>query len=398
MRLRVVLVGALLAVSASVWGQAVNVRDCGAVGDGKADDTAAFEQAIRQAAERGLSAFVPRGTYRLTRPLVMKAVALTGPEGAAWNGDLDTMPILAPEHRNGPCVQLDASAGLRGVAIRYDWSKEPEEGPPAVLVTGVGAYVSNVKIMYPWDGILTDGVNNVGRLNVENVFIVSPRNIGVRVTGTWDVPAIRNVEVWNLGPVPRPLAKGIGFDLGKNDLVRLSDCFVFAMHTGYRLRDKIPGCTIEGGTWGTMASCASDYCSIGVDVEGDHTLSIAGGTFWNHHVGLRVAGKGGRVRLSGAEIKSNAAPAVEVLGGDHVVISGCSLLRFMKEFSHPAVRLVGGRTTLTGCHVESVTDGILIEQGVRSAILQGNTIAAESGKDLTDKREGGDKAAPPKTP
>ncbi|NQT51678.1 right-handed parallel beta-helix repeat-containing protein [bacterium] len=44
------------------------VRDFGAVGDGKADDTAAFQRAVD--AKLG-DVFVPRGTYRLTRPVAI---------------------------------------------------------------------------------------------------------------------------------------------------------------------------------------------------------------------------------------------------------------------------------------------------------------------------------------
>ncbi len=44
------------------------VRDFGAVGDGKADDTAAFQRAV----DAGVGdVFVPRGVYRITRPVVI---------------------------------------------------------------------------------------------------------------------------------------------------------------------------------------------------------------------------------------------------------------------------------------------------------------------------------------
>ena len=62
-------------------------------------------------------------------------------------------------------------------------------------------------------------------------------HVGVRVTGTRDVPRLCNVEVWNQGALSenRGLRKDIGFLLGKNDLIRLTDCFVFGMQTGFVL-------------------------------------------------------------------------------------------------------------------------------------------------------------------
>jgi hypothetical protein len=365
--------------------QSIDVRQLGAQGDGKADDTPAFEKAIEAARSAGLAVFVPRGIYRLTRTLVVENISLSGPLPGVWCADTDVLPILLPVQRDQPCLHLKAGGGVQALAIRYDWQSEPTSGPPAILVSGVGAYLSHVKILYPWDGVMADGVSNIGRFNMENVFIVAPRNIGVRVTGTWDAPTIRNVEVWNLGPVPRPLEKGVGFDLGKNDLIRLSDCFVFAMNIGYLLRDEIPGATIKGGTWGMLTGCSTDYCSIGIDVRGEHTLSVAGGSFWNHHQSLRVNGKKARVRVAGAEMKSNAAPCIEVMQSEHVVVSGCSILRPMTEYAFPAVHVKGGLTTMTGCHIHSVTEGLRVESGVRAALVSENTFETPAGKAVVNE-------------
>ncbi len=354
----------------------VNVRDFGARGDGRADDTPAFERAIEAARAAGLAVFIPRATYLITRPLTVENISLTGPTPGVWCADTDVLPLLVPQHRDAPCLVLKAGGGIQALAIRYDWKGEPGSGPPAITVTGVGAYISHIKIMYPWDGVMADGVSNIGRLNVENVFIVAPRNIGMRVTGTWDAPTIRNVEVWNLGPVPRPAERGIGFDLGKNDLIRLSDCFVFAMGTGYLLRDTIPDATIRGGTWGALTGCSSDFCRIGIDVQGEHTISVTGGSYWNHFYGVRIDGEKARVRVTGAEVKSNGAPCIEVHRAEQAVIDGCSLVRPMESFRVPAVHLRGGYTTLSGCHVDSTDEGVRIEAGVQSALVAGNTIRA----------------------
>ena len=63
---------ALVAASASGAGAARptrSVRDFGAVGDGEADDTAAFQRAV----DAGVGdVFVPRGVYRLTKPVVVE--------------------------------------------------------------------------------------------------------------------------------------------------------------------------------------------------------------------------------------------------------------------------------------------------------------------------------------
>jgi len=59
---------------------------------------------------------------------------------------------------------------------------------------------------------------------------------------------------------------------------------------------------------------------------------------------------------------------------DHAVVTGCSVLRAMKEYDPPAVSLRGGRTLLGSNHIESYGIGIDVGPGIRSAVIQGNLI------------------------
>ena len=80
----------LLSLSFVVHG--VNVRDFGAIGDGKHDDTAAFQKAFEAAfvkytldssPKSGQEVLVPAGTYRLTRTLVFRNALVLRGEGKA---------------------------------------------------------------------------------------------------------------------------------------------------------------------------------------------------------------------------------------------------------------------------------------------------------------------------
>ncbi|NOY80746.1 MAG: hypothetical protein GXP31_07050 [Kiritimatiellaeota bacterium] len=378
--------GAERAATGAVEASAVDVRALGAKGDGKADDTAAFLAAISRAHSGDGVVLVPRGRYRISRPLRLDKVALNGSGVRAWPADVDALPALIPTHRDGPAIILGAGGALSGLGITYHWDEEPDEGPPAVLISGIGATIRDLRIRYAWDGILTDGEHNVGRVNIANVFMVSIRNVGIRITGTWDVPRLCNIEVWNAGPVPRGLRAGTGFLLGKNDLVRMTDCFAFGMHWGFRFEDRIEGCKIEGGTWGVLNGCATDFCAIGMSVKGGHTVSVSGGSFWNHQESLVVEGGDARVRVTGSELKSNGAPVVRVRSCDHAVLTGCSLLRPMKTFDAPAVLLEGGRVVLGTNHIESYGPGVVIESGVRSAAVTGNMIDSHGHAAVVDRR------------
>lgn len=369
-------------------GAGVNVRSLGAIGDGQQDDTQAFLSAVKKCAGSSRQVLVPPGSYVISRPIEVKNVAIVGSVAAAWPSDVDALPSIKPVHLDGPVFRLLDGARLHGLDISYDPKATETTGPAAIAVSGIGTCVSDVRVRYAWDGIAADGFNNVGRANFENIFMVSIRNVGVRLLGTWDVPRLANIEVWNAQasePGDHALEEGVGFLLGKNDLIRLTDCFAFGMHYGFMLENQIPGCAIEGETWGTMNGCSADFCGYGVYVRGKHTVSISGGSLWTHASGVVVEGDGARVRLTGSEVRSNGAPAVVVRGGDQVVVSGCSLTCPMETTTGPAVLLEGGRTTLGTNDIQSYGTGVQIGPGARSALVQGNTIESHGSPAFIDK-------------
>ena len=369
-----------LSFSATAMDGFVSVKDLGAVGDEKHDDTQAFLDAVAKAKEERTNVFVPKGYYRISKTIELENVGMFGPEAGAWNADLnDVLPAIIPSHTDGPAFHLGAAGSLKGLDISYYGITNESGGPPAVLVSGIGVYIANMRIRYAWDGILTDGEHNVGRLNIENVFMVTIRNVGVRVIGTWDVPRLDNIEVWNtdLNHLSHPIKEGIGFHLLKNDLIRLTDCFVFAMQTGFLLENELEGAKIKGGTWGVMNGCSTDFCGRGIVVKGDHTLSVSGGCLWNHGQSVLVDGEGACVRVTGTEMKSNGAPCVQVDESHNVVVTGCSLVSPMPEHRYHAALLNGGNTVLSANSIISTASGVEIGPDVDYALVTSNMIKAD---------------------
>ncbi len=357
-------------------GSPVNVRRLGAKGDGKTDDTAAFLAAVARAGKEHGRVVVPPGAYVISKPIRIERLGLSaaGANLRAWPADADVMPAIIPKHRDAPAFILGAGAALAGLDITYHWRREPTTGPAAVTVAGVGVYIHNLRIRYAWNGIVTDGRHNAGRLNIADVFMVAIRNIGVRVTGTWDVPRLANVEVWNAGITKHAIEHGIGFLLGKNDLIRMSDCFAFGMRYGFLFQEKLPDCKIQGKTWGVLHGCATDFCVQGLVVHGDHTLSIAGGSFWDHQESLVVDGANARVRVAGSELKSNGASAIVVRRADQVAVNGCTILRTMAAFTAPAVHLEGGNTVLAGNQISCNRPAVVVDKTDACAVITGNLI------------------------
>jgi hypothetical protein len=351
----------------------IDVRSLGAVGDGKADDTAAFERAIALGRQNGQPVRVPRGRYRITRTLELKAQELTGAENAAWVADEVTLPTILPEVPDGPAIRLLGGGAVHGLYFFQDWKGgQPSERPAIIQLAGVGTRVSEVKIQNAWDGISADGKSNVGRALIRDCFLVDIHNVGIRMLGTWDVSWISRVEVWSPAS-KRFLAHGIGFLIGKNDLLLLSDCFVFSADRGYKFVESVPGSEIRGTMWGSMSNCTADFCGIGIEVDGAHTLSLAGGTYWTHHSGILIHGKGAQVRMSGLEMKSNSGPCIDIQGGSLVAVAGCQLRREMARFVAPTLRITGGETVaVSGCVISSTSTAVEVAEGLTGVVLSGN--------------------------
>ena len=353
----------------------VSVRETGAAGDGVTDDTTAFETAITKAKTRNEAVVVPPGTYRLTRTLTLSKQALVGAIIGTWNADSCSLPNILPQCTSGPCIKLQGGGSVHGLQFTYDWGgQSPSARPPTIELAGVGCRVSELKIQGAWDAIMANGTSNIGRSCIEKCFIANVHNIGVRFLGSWDSSWISKVEVWSPSSATFP-TQGVGFLLGKNDVLLMSDCFVFNANKGYQLLSQIPGCTITGTTWGTMTNCAADLCSYGIQIDGGHGVSIAGCTFWTHFGGVYVKGDGAKVRMSSLELKANGGSALTVEGGDVVTITGSQIKRESAGYTVPAVRITGGlATVVTGCVITSTSAGVEIAPGLTNVVVANNVI------------------------
>lgn len=359
----------------------LNVKNFGAVGDGKADDTAAIQAALTKAKQtnRGSSVTIPAGEYRVTKTLVVENCLLTGLSNGGWPADRGPMPTLRVDHTDGPCITAKDAASIHGINFEYDHKGEQaRKFGPAILLAGNGISVTNVRISQPYEGIMADGVTNVGRLNIENVFIISARSCGVYVTNTFDIPTLRNIEVWN--PAPYSLQHCIGFKLGRNDEIRMTNCFAFACKVGFLFVNEK-----EGATWGGMTGCSVDFSVEGVVVEAVESLRINGGCLWAHATSLRVAGPG-RVVVSGADLKSNGDAALIVRDCTSLTVTGCTLGKSGSSWpTVPAAKIEGGKSVLlSGCTFDDNGPGVVIGKNASYFSITNNVFQPSPFETITD--------------
>lgn len=363
---------------------AFNVKEFGAVGDGKADDTAAIQAALTKAkdAGRGATVTVPAGEYRVTKTLTVENCLLTGLSNGGWPADRGPMPTFRVDHTDGPCILALSAASLHGLNFQYDHKGEQaRKFGPTVQLSGNGISITNLRIADPYEGIMADGVTNVGRLNIENVFIISARSCGVYVTNTFDIPTLRNIEVWN--PADYSQTHCIGFKLGRNDEIRLANCFAFKCKTGFLfVKEK------EGATWGGMTGCSVDFSVEGVVVEAVESLRINGGCLWAHSTSLRVVGPG-KVIASGVDLRSNGDAALICRDCTSLTVTGCTIGKSGPNWpTVPAAKLEGGKSVLiSGCTFDAFGPGVVVGKTMDYFSITGNVFQPSPFETLTDNSD-----------
>lgn len=175
--------GAVLRTVSDKLRETVSVRDFGAVGDGVADDTAAFQSAITAAAGRTLS--IPAGTYLITAGFTISSNG----SYIVGSGKLSTTIIFRPTLAGDTLFNFTAGAGIlfytgvKGLTVTNVRSFNPSDyttsAKTAVRVTDVSDFtLQDFAITFftsaAFDSI---GFHIKGRefINLRNVFIQADR-------------------------------------------------------------------------------------------------------------------------------------------------------------------------------------------------------------------------------
>ena len=283
-----------------------NIRDFGAKGDGRTDDSTAVQSAIDEAYKAGGGiVFVPGSVkgWALKKPILIRPnVTLkgihAGPTDAqflAWHdagptvqkAGLPTVPggLLVMQDKY-PAVTLSHNSGIRGITFAYP-DQVPYKAlpikvyPPAMQIKGYdnGSVVLGIPRTH---GIKADGpisgrsvtIRDIGALNAYHILDMSGENPAryqvaqITVDGLWGYPLSVGVNIQNsldtimlhniqfrptfFGPVCGEVSKtSIGFALGKSDGCVISDILVFGLGIGILHK------SIEGG-YGAFSVRASN--------------------------------------------------------------------------------------------------------------------------------------------
>jgi hypothetical protein len=261
----------------------VSVRETGAVGDGEADDTAAFETALADLEETGGTVYVSAGHYRITRPLLVPAgVELRG----VFEGPTHTMipgsclfAVCGRGEENGtPFLSLAPGSGVRGLVVWYPEQTYPDLTPYPWAV-GAGCWIRDVALANPWQAVDFASAADTGDHLISGL-TGAPLRRGLFVDNAGSPGFVENIQFvihyWDRNDSGLPCegvpkgAKREGIDFMDDNLeaFRFGTCadeflmgnFVYATQTGLAL---------ESGFRGTVHLHGCDSAEIGVRIRGD---------------------------------------------------------------------------------------------------------------------------------
>lgn len=389
---------------------ALSVLDFGAKGDGKTDDTAAFQKALDAAAQAGGgSVMAPRGNYFFSGHLnVPPAVTLKGiwESVPAHNGIRDRgLPkptddgttFLVTENKGteeGPAfVTLNHNSTLRGVVIYYpeqNVDEEPAAYPWAIAMRGKNPAVLAVELLNPYNGI--DAAHNERHLvrDVQG----QPIRRGIFVDDIYDIGRIENVHFnpwWSTRPrlLQWQQQHGEAFIFGRSDWQYVFNTFCFGYNAGYKfIQTKAGVCN------GNFLGIGADDCFTAVVVENSAPMAllISNGEFVSFHgpdpTMVRVEStNAGSVRFVNCAFWGPCNQIAKIAGRGTAGFSDCTFMQWdRKKEGRAALQVDSGTLLVRGCEFQQDKPQIEIGEEVRRAVISDNIFTGKSRIENHSKR------------
>ncbi len=373
-----------------------SVRDFGAKGDGKTDDTAAFQKAMDTATKAGGGVVLaPRGNYFFAGHLnVPDAVTLKGiwesvpshvgirNAGAPKPTD-DGTTFLATEGEGqedgAPFITLNNNSTLKGVVIYYpnqDPAEEPKPYPYAVAMRGKNPAVIAVELLNPYNGI--DASKNERHL-VRDVH-GQPLRRGVYVDAIYDIGRLENVHFnpwWSMKPklFEWQQKNGEAFIFARSDWQYVFNTFCFGYKVGYKFIK-----TKDGVCNGNFLGIGADDCFTAVVVENSAPMGllISNGEFVSFHgpdpTMVRVEdGHSGAVRFVNCAFWGPCNQIAQIGGKGTVGFGDCTFVQWDRnKEDRAALQVTGGSILIRGCEFQERKPHISLGEGVRRAVISDN--------------------------
>ena len=375
----------------------VSVMAFGAKGDGKTDDTKAFQKALDSFGKLGGTVYVPRGVYFFAGSLnIPQAVTLKGSiesvpahngirdEGLPKPGDDGTTFLVTGNKGNengSPFITLNTNSTLRGVVLYWpnqNPEKEPDAYPWGVAMRGKNPALLDVEMLNPYNAI--DASQNERAL-IRNIS-GQPLRRGIYVDGIYDIGRIENVH-WNPWWSMKPAllnwqkAHGEAFIFERTDWHYVLNTFCFGYRVGYKF-----GGSQAGVCNGNFLGIGADACHTSVLVErsAPFGLLITNGEFVafdgeDPTMVVVSAGNEGNVTFSNCAFWGPCNQNALIDGKGTTTFSDCIFVHWDRNNEgRYAIRAAGGSLIIRGCNFMTDSPQVFISEKVSSAIVTGNIV------------------------
>ena len=375
------------------------VQDFGARGDGKTDDTAAFQRALDAAGEAGGGiVYASRASYFFAGHLVVpSAVTLKGVwesvpshvglrNARAPKPTDDGTTFLVTEGRGQeeaqPFITLTHNSTLKGVVVYYP-DQKPDEEPAAypwtVAMRGKNPAVLQVELLNPYNGI--DARHNERHLirDVQG----QPLRRGVFVDDIYDIGRIENVHFnpwWSVKPklLQWQQIHGEAFVFGRSDWQYVFNTFCFGYNIGYKfIQTQVGVCN------GNFLGIGADDCFTAVVVENSAPfgLLISNGEFVSFHgpdptmVRVEPANRGS-VRFVNCAFWGPCNQIAKLAGRGTTGFSDCTFVQWdHNKEGRSALQASDGTVLVRGCEFRENKPQIDLGPDVRRAVVSDNVVA-----------------------
>jgi hypothetical protein len=374
----------------------LDVRRFGAVGDGKTDDTAAFQKALNAASEAGGGVvYASRGNYFFAGHLnVPNAVTLAGvwQSVPAHNGVRDrglpkptddgtTFLVTGDAGReDGPAfITLNTNSTLKGIVLYYPQQNVddiPKPYPWAIAMRGKNPAVLAVEMLNPYNGI--DAMHNERHL-IRDVH-GQPLRRGIMVDDIYDIGRIENIHFnpwWSTKPklFQWQMENGEAFIFGRSDWQYVYNTFCFGYKIGYKFIKSAAGvCN------GNFLGIGADDCwtALVVEQSAPFGLLITNGEFVSFHgpdptMVEVMQSNTGSVRFVNCAFWGPCNQIAKIAGLGTVGFSDCTFVQWGgKDGNRPALQAQSGSVLIRGCEFRQDRPQIQLGKDVSRAIIAEN--------------------------